>query len=382
MDEQYRLDLIRDIESRRGSKLICYITSDRLGLPGPIWWPDVRVIERHVAALAASKQTKKLDFLIYTPGGDALAPWSLVSMIREYLGSRPFSVLIPSMAMSAGTMISIGSDEIVMSPGAHIGPIDIQLGQGLSVEDIHGYFGLADDMGLKAGDGRLNAFLALARALHPVLLGQLQRVRNEGERAALLLLAGRRRPLGDAANRKIAHHLLREVGIHGQTIRRTEARGMGLSYITNAEDAGILPQMAELFELYEDLLRLDVPYVGQSRNRTGEDDPFQPAARSDVIEDPIAVVESLDRMDVARYAYGYRFWRDAPVGTTEPANTDASIVRKKATLRLSGRPNAPVLDGGAADGARLDPVSEEATDGEIRSSLSVAWQTARRGDTR
>ena len=374
MDEQYRLDLMHAIEDRRGSKLICYITSDRMGLPGPIWWPDVRVVERHLSALAASKSTKKLDFLIYTPGGDALAPWSMVSMIREYMGSRPFSVLIPSMAMSAGTMISIGSDEIVMGPGAHIGPIDIQLGQGLSVEDVHGYFQLADDMGLKAGDGRLNAFVSLARAIHPVLLGQLQRVRNEGERAALLLLASRRKPLGDAANRKIAHHLLREVGIHGQTIRRTEARSCGMSFVSNAEEVGILPEMTALFEQYEELLRLDVPYVGQGRS-WDQDDPFMPASKSSVIEDPIAVVESIDRMDVARYAYGYRFWRDAPINDHQrtPAGAEARIVGKLAGRPMPGRFSVDDVT------PRVEPLSEGHIDGSLKQQMSVSWEATRRG---
>ena len=370
MDERERLDLMREIERTRGSKLICYITSDRLGLPGPIWSPDVRVIERHLAAIARDRQTKKLDFLIYTPGGDALAPWSLVAMIREYLGSRPFSVLIPSMAMSAGTMISIGSDEIVMAPGAHIGPIDIQVGPGVSVEDVRGYFDLADSAGLKQGEGRLQAFLTLARSIHPVVLGALQRVRTEGERTALLLLSGRRKPLSESANRKVAHHLLREVGIHGQSIRRTEARALGLSFIVDSEQAGIDGPMADLFEAYETLLKLDVPFVGQSSGMADDDNPFQPSAgRSDVIADPIAVVESLDRLDIARLAYGQRFWRDGPQHHITPERESAA----SAHFQLSGRPPARRFSG-EADDLGMPEVKPEATPDGIK----VAWETVRR----
>ena len=54
--------------------------------------------------------------LIYyydTPGGSPEAAADVIRVCRSY--SQRFRVIVPNAAMSAGTLIAMGSDEIVMS---------------------------------------------------------------------------------------------------------------------------------------------------------------------------------------------------------------------------------------------------------------------------
>jgi hypothetical protein len=123
MARKARLDLIREIEQKRGSKVFTYVTCGRPGLIVPIEPGALPVIERHVRSLSA-RRTRSLDLFLYSRGGDSNFPWSLVSLIRAYMGRRPFNVLVPFRAHSAATVVALGADEIVMTRAAELGPID------------------------------------------------------------------------------------------------------------------------------------------------------------------------------------------------------------------------------------------------------------------
>lgn len=312
-----RLELIRDIELKRGSRVIAYVTGDREGLSSHVEWEDVRAIERHVRLVMRSNP-RKLDLLLATNGGVAVMPWRLVSMLREFLGDRPFSVLIPSRAMSAGTKISLGADEIVMGPAGVLGPIDTQVGAQTSVEAVSAYFDLVERSGLKSALARLEAFRMLAASVPPIVLGLFNRVAQEGERVALRLLESRRKPLSAKSNEAIVSALLRQIGLHGQAISRSEARRLGLSFVKDAETYGIEEDMAQLFDQYEALLKTDAPFIRAPDPADPQQDSEFDLSGAAAAEQPVAIVESIDRLDIAKSVFDYRFWRDAP---PQPAPT-------------------------------------------------------------
>lgn len=67
----------------------------------------------------------ELDLILHVPGGDIAATQSIV----EYLRSK-FShirAIVPLAAMSAGTMLALACDEIVMGAHSNLGPIDPQM---------------------------------------------------------------------------------------------------------------------------------------------------------------------------------------------------------------------------------------------------------------
>lgn len=72
-------------------------------------------------------KTKGLDLILHTPGGDISATESLVVYLKSIFG-KDIRVIIPQMAMSAGTMISCCAKEVIMGKHSNLGSIDPQYG--------------------------------------------------------------------------------------------------------------------------------------------------------------------------------------------------------------------------------------------------------------
>lgn len=66
-----------------------------------------------------------LNLILHSPGGDGTVVETFVSLCRAHC--ERFRVIIPTLAKSAATLISLGADEIVMGPPSEIGPIDAQV---------------------------------------------------------------------------------------------------------------------------------------------------------------------------------------------------------------------------------------------------------------
>ena len=114
-----RHQLIKQIQKKRNSKVITYVTSDRPPVAARIAEDAVRPLYDHLTALDSSE---KVDLFIYSRGGDVSVPWRIVSMFREFCDE--FSVLVPYKAHSAATLLSLGADYIYMGRKAELGPID------------------------------------------------------------------------------------------------------------------------------------------------------------------------------------------------------------------------------------------------------------------
>ena len=69
--------------------------------------------------------SKGLDLILHTPGGSPEAAESIVNYIKSKFGNN-FRIIVPQLAMSAGTMIACAGKEIVMGNHSSLGPIDPQ----------------------------------------------------------------------------------------------------------------------------------------------------------------------------------------------------------------------------------------------------------------
>lgn len=72
-------------------------------------------------------RTKGLDLLLHTPGGGVFATETIVNYLKVMFNDD-IRVIVPQIAMSAGTMIACASKEIIMGKQSNIGPIDPQFG--------------------------------------------------------------------------------------------------------------------------------------------------------------------------------------------------------------------------------------------------------------
>ena len=90
--------------------------------------------DREVLRLCRSRQRKRknLVLILATPGGSADSAYRISHCLqRSYSeeggGSGRFYLYAPDFCKSAGTILALGADNIIMSQVAELGPIDVQL---------------------------------------------------------------------------------------------------------------------------------------------------------------------------------------------------------------------------------------------------------------
>ncbi len=303
-----RLELIKAIEEKRSSRLICYITSDRQGASGIIEEDVIPIIHDHVASLGSNKN---IDIFIYSRGGSSDVPWTIVSMLREYAKNSKLGIIIPFRAHSAATVIALGCDEIVMTRKAELGPIDTTIGSGpynprdpvsgnplpVSVEDVRGYFSLWETSDCGSSEDKVRMFQSLSNQVHPLILGNVNRVLEQTKLVAKRLLDTRHEKYGEKEKEEIVRKLSSEIYSHRHAINRSEAVNyMGLKNVVKAEEIELDEAVWSLYKQYEKFFMLREPF-----------DPNGTLAYSDELAHtwknvPLACVESVDYFDVYRHA--------------------------------------------------------------------------------
>ncbi|MBE3589457.1 MAG: ATP-dependent Clp protease proteolytic subunit [Firmicutes bacterium] len=126
---QRRLQLIRAIERRRGSRLISLIHRQEsvsfLGIPISRYI-TIEDSEEVLRAIHLTPPDVPIDMVLHTPGGLVLAAEQIAQALRRH--RAPVTVFVPHYAMSGGTLIALAADRVVMDPNAVLGPVDPQLG--------------------------------------------------------------------------------------------------------------------------------------------------------------------------------------------------------------------------------------------------------------
>jgi hypothetical protein len=231
--------LYAELEAARKSKVLVYVTGDRPGMETQI---SSEVYDKFVNHLDLIGVVKKISLYLYTRGGNTLAAWSLVNLIRQFCDE--FEVIIPSKAHSAGTLMSLGANTIVMTKQATLGPIDPSITTPLnpqiagaapdarypvSVEAVSGYLDLAKK-DLDINDEANLALLLnhLSDKIHPLVLGTVFRSKTQIQMLARKLIKSQ--VTDEATIEKVISFLCSESGSHDYTIHRREARnGLGLN---------------------------------------------------------------------------------------------------------------------------------------------------------
>lgn len=320
MSRDDRKQIIREIEDKRETKVIAYVTSDRPGLAFQVMGDVVSIIHEHILRLDEDNQDK-LDLFIYSRGGQSDVPWTIVSMFREYAHKGSFSVLIPYRAHSAATVIALGADDIVMTKKAELGPIDITIQRGpynprdeenkahlpVSVEDVMGYFSLMERVGCERPNELREAFKLLTGDVHPLALGRVSRLLEETKLTALRLLNTRADRFSEDENHEIVDRISSEVYSHQHAISRTEAfESIGLKQVRKAEDAGVADELWALYEQYRDLFCLEEPFRPEQHLVSNE---LEEKTWTDL---SLGCVESVARFDTFKQSRRVRKLRKVP----------------------------------------------------------------------
>lgn len=305
-----RMGLLRTLEAHRGSRVVCYVTSDRQGAPGKIASDAIPWLYSHLRDFG---QVDNLDLLLYSAGGITMAGYRIAMLLSQWCSER-LAVLVPYKAHSAATLICLAANEIVMSAAGELSPIDPstqspfnpapQPGGGptsVQVEDVASYFDLARQQaspsemwGQEEGpiDQDLRramvekAFEGLVANVHPLALGSVNRARRQIRMLARKLLG---RTLGDGPNvDRIVDQVTKELYSHDYPITRPEAVDMGLPVVKDDTTEDLV---WALYRSFADELDLLKPYSPEEELGSGD---------QAVVETELAVVESTEAVDAFR----------------------------------------------------------------------------------
>lgn len=265
---QQRKVLFAEWERTYNTKVMLYVTGDRPNLETQI---HPEVLDHLIKHLDKIDNAPKISLFIYTRGGSTLAGWSISNLIRQFCTS--FEIIVPSKAHSAGTLICLGADSIMMTKQATLGPIDPSINGPLnppipgappnarapvSVEAINGFIGFArESLGLREGPELRDIFLKLCEQVHPLVLGDVYRSRSQIRMLAKRLVC---KQIQDPNKiEQILEFLCSESGSHDYSIYRKEAReGLGLN-IQKPDDISY-PKIKAIYDDFADELQLGVAY--------------------------------------------------------------------------------------------------------------------------
>lgn len=226
-----RLALYEQLEQDRNGKLLVYVTGDRRGLEAAIARDVIDFFTHHLDRIGVQK---RLILFLYTAGGDTLAAWSIINQLQIF--TDWLEVIVPVKSHSAGTLICLGADSIMMTKQATLSPIDPSVNGDLnpqipgaaptakapvSVESVNGFIEFARETLGKKADLK-DIFLRLAENVHPLVLGNAFRARSQIRMLASRLLT--RHNSDEKQREKILEFLCSQSGSHDYTINRREAK--------------------------------------------------------------------------------------------------------------------------------------------------------------
>lgn len=265
-----RKRMLQRISELRRTDVLSYaadVMKAQLGAPVALSYDDLLPITDQVANLAG----RALDFILETPGGSGETAEDIVRILRERYERVGF--VVPGMAKSAGTIMVMSGDEILMDYQSALGPIDAQIqfeGKQFSAEAlIKGFEKIKQESEDTKSLNR--AYIPLLQRISP---GDLQHAQNALDFAQLLVTdwlstykfknwnTHRTHDPGTPVTpeekrvraAKVAEDLCNHSKwkTHGRSIRLQDLHGLGVEVTDYGQD----PDLADAIRRYSVLLRM------------------------------------------------------------------------------------------------------------------------------
>ncbi len=270
--------LLAQIEQMRGSKVMLFATDDQASPPRQMAEKDVLAF---YDCLRELEQVDQLDLILHTGGGTVQTARKLVDLLCQK--ANKVCVLVPFKARSAGTLICLGADEVVMGSMAELSPIDPQIsmrgsfsGNGprsISAEDIRCFRVMAQDWFGVEGGG-IEMLTLLNEKIFPTTLTDFYRATEYMREVALMLFARQRPDLDEEQRSRSIHRLMHGLHSHDAYLNREEAAAVGLAVqpATQAEESVLWQVYEEVYRVFsETAVTAPTPNTGQPPVKQGID---------------------------------------------------------------------------------------------------------------
>lgn len=264
--EEELLNLIKEYNAKKNTYLMIYSVAFEKGdLPISLIKDDYYTIYD----LLRENHNEKIDFYIETPGGDGLAAEDIARLLRNKYQNVNFVVI--GDCKSAGTILVMSGDDILMAETGSLGPIDAQMQIGRSWGSAHDYMEWVNTKRLEAQNtGTINPFDALMIAqISPI---ELENVNNNLEFAKEIVMEFLKNykfknwDYTKTNNNKVtpemkeerARHIAEQLAdhthwrSHGRSLKINDLDNIGLR-ITNIDEDS---EISEIFQRIHVLIRL------------------------------------------------------------------------------------------------------------------------------
>jgi ATP-dependent protease ClpP protease subunit len=247
-----RVELIKKIQKKTDSILISLIyntsnTRFRTQLASDI----LDSLNLLLKSIPNNLKRKKISLFLHSQGGFLDVVTSFVYMLRKKF--ETFDVIIPEIAHSAATILSLGADNILMSYYSSLSPFDPQLSLktqsgtiGASTEDIKGYYSLMLEF-FKDDMAKVQAFNMLANRFPPEVLGNMERVQKQVRMVATKMLGYHNTP--EEEIEAVIDKFQKEFYSHQYRIHFDDAKKLGLK--VSLMDDRLESLCIELLALYK-----------------------------------------------------------------------------------------------------------------------------------
>ncbi len=191
--------------------------------------------------------------ILHTPGSRVEAAQTIVDYLRSKFDE--IDVLIPTYAMSAGTMIALGCDRAIMGRQSRLGPTDPQLAIGNLSFSAHSVIDRFEEAKRNISENPVlaHAWAPVLRSFGPALLQEARKSISCGQRLVMewlqrYMFAEYSDPL--QATREVSEYFGGDRhGSHGRRIDRDEARQQCLEIVDLENNRDLQDHVLTLYHL-------------------------------------------------------------------------------------------------------------------------------------
>ena len=221
---------VDDIGKKMGEDASCFLLAERL-LPSSVG----SVYDKLQDRFGFKSPDTELVIVLESGGGDIDAAYNLANLLRKY-GDKGLKFIVPRWAKSAATLLACSGNEILMSPVAELGPLDLQItatnrseGRREQFSPLHIESTLELIRNEYQNGNKELADGLMQRLQYPLTLGSFKKLLELSKQYMEKLLTSGMLKDKPSEAAKVAERLTEGYADHGFCINIEEARTIGLA---------------------------------------------------------------------------------------------------------------------------------------------------------
>lgn len=260
-------ELLKKIENKISGRVISYFT----GSNSRIHTEDVKYFYSHLKQIG---KQETIYFILVSNGGSGEGAWRIATLLRNYCNK--LVIILPEVAASAATILSLAADEIIMTPLSYLTAVDTSIFHPLNPRDQENkpiYVELDEIQRSinvllkKVDDGNTNEiYKTIFSHIHPIALGAIMRSTTLSEMLCNDIMDLKKEKPDEKFKQKIIKQLNEKYPSHSYPIPRHKAKELGLP-ITYS-DAELDDMLSELNNLYVQITKPSKTYLNDSHINT------------------------------------------------------------------------------------------------------------------